>query len=205
MLFPFAWRSCISVFIKVVVYRARAMSGSSYEEPIHFECQRCGKCCTGLVIDKNGSLEGLAILPHERELFPKNFIEPHLGMGYSENRIERIMQYQVNVDVCPHLGEENECTIYATRPLTCRRFPLVYSNYDRTRLADTESCKAIAELEAEFGLLDGLFSRDTFICDDCWNAHFKFDYYIRSSEIDMSIMGYRPYSFDLKTRKWYPK
>lgn len=180
------------------------MSGSSYEELIHFECQRCGKCCTGLVIDLNGSLKGLAILPHERELFPKNFIEPHLGMGYSENRIEWIIQYQVNVDICPHLDEENVCMIYTTRPLTCRRFPLVYSNYNRTKLTDAKSCKAIAELEAEFRLLDGLYSRETFICDDCWNAHFKFDKYIRVSETVMSIRGYRQYSFDLKTRKWYP-
>ena len=89
---------------------------------IIFECQKCGYCCHNLVEDINGITNGLYLTSKEVRLFPSKLISPQIAVGV--NKPKKVIVYQLNVNVCPHITEKNECRIYDKRPLACKSFPL---------------------------------------------------------------------------------
>jgi len=84
-----------------------------------FECNKCGTCCSHLLSYQNGLHHGMYLSSKESELFPKEVVSPLFRYG------ETIIAYQVTVNRCPHLNDDNSCFIYERRPLFCRAFPLM--------------------------------------------------------------------------------
>jgi len=105
-----------------------------------FECLRCGSCCRDLIIKELGCSMGLFLMPHETSLFPSEIVSPMWRLG------SEIKNYQLNVNVCPHLTEDNQCKIYSKRPVICRAFPLTLHVNPLTHQIDYASidskCKA---------------------------------------------------------------
>lgn len=88
-----------------------------------YNCRRCGKCCRDLVQNDRGILRGLTLLPEETSLFPEDMVKPYLGLGKRPYESGfKVIAYQLTIEECPKLGD-NVCTIYETRPTTCRQFP----------------------------------------------------------------------------------
>ena len=88
---------------------------------IVFTCKKCGTCCRNLIEDVHGVKTGLLLTVKEIGLFPSNMISPKLAIG--REKPEKVIQYQLNVDNCPHVNEKNECQIYEKKPLMCKAFP----------------------------------------------------------------------------------
>jgi len=75
----------------------------------------CGTCCKNLLEDANGIINGLFLTHKEKKLFPARLVSPKVALG--KRKPEKMIAYQLNVAVCPHLNERNGCEIYDTRPL----------------------------------------------------------------------------------------
>ncbi|MEM6562255.1 MAG: YkgJ family cysteine cluster protein [Planctomycetota bacterium] len=76
-------------------------------------CERCtAVCCKRTVTDYAVLLEGA---DEERRFGP--WSETVVLDG---NQSRRVIPYRA--DRCPFLGDDDRCTIYADRPLHCRRF-----------------------------------------------------------------------------------
>ena len=88
-----------------------------------FECLRCGRCCTDLLVEDRGVLRGLTLLPEEVSDFPESMVKPAVGIGKhpSEGGFT-VIAYQLLEETCPHL-REGLCGIYGKRPASCRQFP----------------------------------------------------------------------------------
>jgi Fe-S-cluster containining protein len=88
-----------------------------------YECKQCGKCCRDLLQTDRGILRGLTLLPDEVDLFPEDMVKPYLGLGKRPYESGfTVIAYQLAVEECTKLVE-NMCTVYETRPTTCRQFP----------------------------------------------------------------------------------
>src|SRR4030042_6764260 len=88
---------------------------------ITFNCTKCGLCCKNLLDERDGNIVGLCLTKKETRMFDPKYISPQVGIG--KEKVEKIIGYQLNVAVCPHLGEKNNCEIYDKRPLVCQTFP----------------------------------------------------------------------------------
>jgi Fe-S-cluster containining protein len=71
-------------------------------------------------------------------LFSPNLVSPFYAVGPKE--AQTVLSYQLNVNVCPHLGENKECAVYESRPISCRAFPAAYSR--RRKWTLSEKCPA---------------------------------------------------------------
>ncbi|MDY6930956.1 MAG: YkgJ family cysteine cluster protein [Halobacteriota archaeon] len=87
-----------------------------------FHCQSCGRCCK--------RKEGIVILIDDIQRWSKEGtiyrVFPHISI------VERFQNFtiQMNLEngVCEMYDEEKkECTIYSSRPITCRSFPLRFN------------------------------------------------------------------------------
>jgi Fe-S-cluster containining protein len=78
---------------------------------------------------------GLSLFPEERELFLKPIVSPSIGIGkYPYNRDFKIIQYQVNMNVCPYLERDEDkgfCRIYERRPVACKSYPFTVSRFEK--------------------------------------------------------------------------
>lgn len=106
-------------------------------------------------IQKNAHA-GLALLPDEREYFPKEFIFSYRSVGIlPESKDFEIVLFQLGVDVCPHLKTEDnraKCGIYENRPLACQCFPLHKMSISESGQLDYRwdpNCKSIRILRRE--------------------------------------------------------
>lgn len=88
---------------------------------------KCGTCCRNLLEEREGVLKGLVLTEKETSLFPPDMVSPHNATG--RKKPEHIIDYQLNVNDCPHIDERNECRIYEKRPLICRAFPYIQGNF----------------------------------------------------------------------------
>ena len=82
-----------------------------------FQCQRCGKCCRGPLLD------GIAVLPSEvkrisayLKMHPDKFMDRYV-------KTRRSWRHGVIPYPCPFI-RGNGCSIYEIRPIACRTFPL---------------------------------------------------------------------------------
>jgi Fe-S-cluster containining protein len=157
-----------------------------------FECLRCGRCCTDLLAEDKGALRGLTLLPGEKGHFPEPLVSPAIGLGRRPHeRGFRVIAYQLTVNTCPHLGE-NECDIYADRPASCRQYPFSLARgTDGTELMGLDlNCPS---------LLMHLGKKP--------RARFKFEVRpyaerLRKVELEAVSRPNRAWFFDLDSKKW---
>jgi len=92
-----------------------------FDQGIHFECQRCGACCTGdpgiIYIGKQELVRIAEYLSLKVPLFIEKYLYS-INEGYSirEHADGRCSFY------------ENGCTIYPVRPNQCKTFPFWFEN-----------------------------------------------------------------------------
>jgi hypothetical protein len=72
--------------------------------------------------NEKGIILGLFLTEKETSFFNPKQICPQCGIGVE--RPENIIAFQLNLGVCPHISEKNECKIYDRRPLACQSFPI---------------------------------------------------------------------------------
>lgn len=113
-----------------------------------YECKQCGNCCRDLLQTDRGILRGLTLLPEEVDLFPDEIVRPYLGLGKRPYESGfTVIAYQLTVDECTKLVE-NMCTIYNTRPTTCKQFPFSLDiDEDKESLLGIDmNCPAASEM-----------------------------------------------------------
>lgn len=92
-----------------------------FDQGIHFECQRCGACCTGdpgiVYVDTDEAKRIAEYLSDEISSFIDTYLYPIRG-GYSikEYSDGRCMFYN------------NGCTVYPVRPFQCKTYPFWFEN-----------------------------------------------------------------------------
>jgi len=155
-----------------------------------------------LVKETKGITRGLVLTPQEAKLFPKKLISPSNGFGKNNWDISTITDYQLNVPECPFITSENLCAIYHERPRACRRFPLVWALQPITNVVYGKDCIFIDNLEEKLGyILDCVFTPETFVCEDCWDAlRLEAKSVIRNIKVKMP--GLKIYKYDLKSKQW---
>ena len=108
----------------------------------HFDCRRCGSCCT--------LFDSVRVATAEM----KRLDEPRNEWGDTFSVMGRT--YYMKQPCRFFSADKSGCTIYNDRPETCRRFPIYTIKCDDglLHLAVSEICptavKALAEVEAEW-------------------------------------------------------
>jgi len=121
-------------------------------------------------------------------LFESKNIFPQMAFG--TDKPTHVFFYQLNLGVCPHLSEKNECQIYENRPLICRSYPFdLWNGIDYSVVIE---CPAISNMRKNRVPLDLAFPAE---CEELYiykvmeaNKHPT-----ESSNI---------WSFDLATKTW---
>jgi len=150
----------------------------------------------------DGLLKGLRLTKDEASLFPSEKISPSLGRGFTVDSII-VNLYQVNQNKCPFLLADNTCKIYEKRPTACRMFPLMWSTGPITRTARGEDCRFISKTMSELGYeATDVFTRSSFICKICWDAHDKQMALTKLRVFDTLGSGMNMYTFDLNKNEW---
>ena len=156
-----------------------------------WECLRCGICCKNMC-DEIGQFKfGTLLLPNETHLFPSKFVKPYLGIGWKgKSKIfpARIVDYQLDVDTCPHLLEDNSCAIYDDRPLSCIAFPLDWHG-GKTWFVSNK-CKH-GENAVPYSQVNHIFPRFMFIAQ------------LTIAEA-LNPSGNSRWLYDLNTQRWHP-
>lgn len=163
-----------------------------------FICLQCGRCCTNLIKESQGTRKGLPIFPKERILFSNDIVKPHIGIGRNTTaRKFRVILYQMIENICPHL-ENNECKIYDNRPVACRAFPLyphITIGEGVTMKIDL-ACTALKKLGIHYPHEDVFFTEGSLKNELLYvNELSKI-----SSQAHRNIK--RTWIFDLKSDKW---
>ncbi len=168
---------------------------------IVFECLKCGNCCRHLLgEDEKFGVGGLTLFSKETKLFPSKFISPQIGVGLNRRGTgpKYVVLYQLNVDVCPHLSENNECRIRQKRPLMCRSFPTSFRSFDSIK---SFSCRFMEE--------KGARERMQLAFSPFLYAPEELEAYGKFKEARRKLLQKYPYFttkvlwvFDLKTKKW---
>jgi len=132
-----------------------------------FDCQRCGNCCKSFrsdqfkdikipsFFDEKGSLiilskPSLLLWDWEKHLFPKETVTPyHVLFDIKHNRVI-IMDYTLKTDCCPLLKENNICTIYDKRPISCMGFPCPYKTEEDLMLPGKVDHSSLCKSELPF-------------------------------------------------------
>lgn len=107
------------------------------------KCMGCGGCCTHSVVPitdadvkrimKHTGLPADKIVRFidQSEVEKDDQDESWVHLSYGK----RVMVLQRANDRCKFLDDDNRCTVYTARPMTCRTFPLqVYLNDDNTAI-----------------------------------------------------------------------
>jgi len=96
----------------------RSDEGPWYRDGLHFDCTRCGKCCTG----RDGfvwlTLADMADLAVFLGLTLDDFIRKHVWLVDGEY----VLKKQAKGGDCIFL-KDKQCTVYGGRPQQCRTFP----------------------------------------------------------------------------------
>jgi len=159
---------------------------------IIFECKRCGTCCRNLVEDFNGISSGLFLTSKETRLFSSKLISPKIALGVDKPK--RNVAYQLNVSICPHINERNECRIYDRRPLACKSFPFEMGLFRSTvsvkcpQIGTKMKVDEYREVELSGTEIEAGKKLNTYLLN-------RYRKYFRK--------GVKSWKFDLKTRKWF--
>jgi Fe-S-cluster containining protein len=156
-----------------------------------FECSRCASCCRSLLESNDDKiLRGLVLTRSEITLFPASVVLPKLGIG--EKTSEHTVLYQLAVESCPHLSSQNECQIYADRPLICRSFPILTGRISsRCRVFSYRKPGGI--YAEQFNMKDQLIASE------------KLEKYTSNQIKKHCRKGSNLWEFDLCSKKWINK
>jgi Fe-S-cluster containining protein len=107
----------------MVIRKMKSLSNRPYffDRGIHFECRRCGACCTGdpgiVYADKNEAMRIAEYFCIEFSFFADTYLYPlRAGYGVREYSDGRCYFY------------DSGCTIYPVRPHQCRTYPFWFEN-----------------------------------------------------------------------------
>ncbi|HUV34806.1 MAG TPA: YkgJ family cysteine cluster protein [Candidatus Desulfaltia sp.] len=159
------------------------------EKVDRFSCLRCGKCCEGLVAEDKGVLRGLTLLPEKAPLFPPDMVRPAMGVGRRPHGEGfRVIAYQLEADVCPHLSE-GLCCIYVDRPASCRQFPFsLEPGRDGPIVGLDMNCPGVPALLSGEGRLE---------IDELGSAEALY-----RLKVEVAENPQRFWFYDLRNRKW---
>jgi len=92
-----------------------------FDQGLHFECQRCGVCCTGdpgiIYVDRDEVPRIAENLSVEVSLFIEKYLYPvRAGYSIKEHSDGRCVFY------------DDGCTIYPVRPDQCKTYPFWFEN-----------------------------------------------------------------------------
>ncbi len=130
-----------------------------------------------------------------------------MGVGISNKNPsmpERIMSYQLGVNICPHITEKNSCKIYEKRPLICRAFPLISLGQIGVTIATPQQCLFVEKTEREHGSFDSILpmTPKKFKAHG-WEVVGAIGKKIDESLIQSRLSGEIVWKFDLKSNKWF--
>jgi len=157
-----------------------------------FECQRCGHCCRHLLEDINGVTNGLFLTIKEKKLFPRELVFPQRAMGLKGPN--RVISYQLSLDRCPYINDQNQCEIYSKRPLACRAFPYIIE--DGKPKVSTK-CQVIGSQ------MDVREYRVVNLAESEVEASWKIERYLQNRYKQYSKRKTYFWEYDLKSRIWY--
>lgn len=151
------------------------------------------------------SLQGLSLFQHETKLFPKELVLPSQGIGLNKDGTspKHIIQYQLNVETCPHLSSTNKCRIYEKRPLMCRSFPLKSSDEWGLTATIRVNCRSFKEIQEQIDEpLNFLFTESNFQAPREWKALQKRMELIDQMWTEHLLDTRFFWAFDLRSKQW---
>ena len=105
------------------------------------DCSKCANCCR--TVGPKFSAEDIARIAGHLGVSQGAFSDEYLlpdNYGLEDGRVAKGLP-------CPFLGEANECTIYAVRPVACRQFPhtskRLFASRMNLHLRNTLHCPAV--------------------------------------------------------------
>jgi Fe-S-cluster containining protein len=114
-------------------------------------------------------------------------VSPRLAVGVKEP--ETVVLWQLNTNVCPLLGNANECQKYASRPLICRSFPIVAG-------AISNRCKVFSYRKP------GVSYKEPYTMTSQVEASDKLTAYIQMCLKKHAKKGLQMWEYNLATGKW---
>jgi Fe-S-cluster containining protein len=106
------------------------------------DCTRCANCCK--TIRPGFTDEDIVRIAAHLGMSPEAFVAAHLRTDPD------LGGHQTKAVPCPFLGGDDQCTIYAVRPQTCREFPHTDNEGFTRRVyqhtANTLACPAVYHL-----------------------------------------------------------
>lgn len=169
-----------------------------------FKCLLCSRCCRNLLKEFEGQLHGLSLFSDEKNLFPNKLVSEQTGIGWGPLGPKYIVNYQLNVNVCPHLSKDNRCGVYNKRPLACQAFPLVAMGTKGGVLTRPNNCTYVEEIERKMGSLDNLLpiTPKNFRARKEWQAIARMNRQLKKFYEDHPKDGRVLWGFDLKNKEW---
>ena len=156
-------------------------------ETADFECSRCATCCKNLIETSDNMKRGLPLTKEEALLFPTELVLPKLGVGLKAP--ETVILYQLALNCCPHLNEQNECQVYAKRPLMCQSFPIVAG-------AISNRCRMFSYRKP------GATYAEPYRMTNQVKASSKLEKYMEKQIRKYSKKGLKTWEYDLNTQTW---
>jgi Fe-S-cluster containining protein len=112
---------------------------------------------------------------------------PSLAVGTEKRK--KTITHQLNVNICPHLGNKNECLIYERRPLKCKAFPFDSGNF-------SNKCTVFSYRKVGYVYCDFAPSRSQIEASDklnrCLGKLFQ----------RFFVKGIKVWEYDLATKNW---
>lgn len=124
------------------------MENIDWRRNLRFRCTGCGKCCREtvvLVTDQDvvrlSDGTGMAAERIVRFFRPEELVmEPRHPFWVEFTTGRAVMGLRWDQGHCQFLGADNLCTVYASRPVTCREYPfnVVHSGDGKVRSVEIE-------------------------------------------------------------------
>ncbi|MDA0745278.1 MAG: YkgJ family cysteine cluster protein [bacterium] len=135
----------------------------NWKELLNFKCTCCGNCCREPIVLVTGE-DIRRIVKHTNQdpADVVDFYKPsEIAWGKKQpgwinmKKGRRIMGLRRTENGCQYLGEDERCTIYEHRPITCRRYPFnveLDEEGDIQLLSISDSVECPYELDGENSL-----------------------------------------------------
>lgn len=175
---------------------------------IQFKCFNCGRCCRNLLVEESGLLTGLNLArKKEAIMFPKEIVFPSFGTGIDPNdpeKPQKIVSYQLGVNVCPFISDSNVCQIYEKRPLVCKGFPLISMGKIGVTIASSDKCLFVEKVEKKIGSLTFYLplTPRKFKAVTEWKAISKLSSHINKNIFSPTLAGKTVWQFNISNKKW---
>lgn len=130
-----------------------------------FKCQKCAWCCKNF-----GKLGWLPVYDWEKDKLEEEANERGINLTFvpvdliidKRTNISICFQFGMKNEPCPFLDEKDECSIYDSRPLICKAYPLAKEvllrdppRFDLSSFGHCPNLDAKELLITEFGIKEG--------------------------------------------------